>query len=526
MKNNINKLFVLFLLSFVVVSCDEFLDELPDNRTEIDNSAKIRKLLVSAYPTTSYGLIAELSSDNIDDYGDQNPYGDRFTEQIVYWEDITETDNDGPASLWGGCYNAIANANQALAGMEDLGNPESLNPERGEALMARAYGHFILVNMFSKHYNTQTSATDLGVPFLEDPETTLNPQYERGNVADVYAKINQDIEAALPLIRDDIYDVPKYHFNVKAAYAFAARFNLYYENWAKAKEYATVVLGGDASSVLRDWQAQSQVVRSPGPATKAFYEDPSNLFTQAYSSNGGVHFGAYYSGSRFNHTGSISDRESLNAALPWSTRPRLNQYYRPFVYSGNNLDKTLMMKIPYLFEYTDPVAGIGFRKAIRSPFTYDETLLIRAEANVMLKQYDAALADVNIFTRNFYVPSASVTTVETDIASINDHYNNEIAYSTEAAPSQKKTLNAMFAIEAGTQENMLHYTLQLRRTLTVHDGLRWFDNKRYGMVIPRYVNSPPFSNPVVADVLTAHDARKAIQLPQDVISAGLTPNPR
>ena len=525
MKNNINKLFVLFLVSIFVVSCDDFLEELPDNRTEINNADKIRKLLVSAYPTTSYGLIAELSSDNIDDYGDQNPYGDRFTEQIVYWEDITETDNDGPASLWGGCYNAIANANQALAGIEDLGNPESLNPEKGEALMARAYGHFILVNMFSKHYNTQTSATDLGVPFLKDPETTLNPQYERGSVAEVYEKINEDIEAALPLIRDDIYDVPKYHFNVKAAYAFAARFNLYYEKWAKAKGYASLVLGGNAASVLRDWEAQSQVVRSPGPATKAYYEDSSNLFTQAYSSSAGVHFGAYYTGSRFNHTGAISDRESLNSALPWSNTPRLSQFYRSFVYSGNNLDKTLMMKIPYLFEYTDPVAGIGYTKAIRTPFTYDETLLVRAEANVMLKQYAEALDDVNTFTRNFYKTSATVTSVETDVNELNTFYNG-LAYSTEATPSQKKMLSPMFIVEAGTQESMLHYTLQLRRTLTLHDGLRWFDNKRYGMVIPRYVNSPPFTNAVVADVLTAQDPRKAIQLPQDVISAGLTPNPR
>ena len=109
--------------------------------------------------------------------------------------------------------------------------------------------------MFSKHYNTQTSDTDLGVPYLESPETTLDPKYKRGNVKDVYEKINKDIEEALPLIRDDIYDVPKYHFNVKAAYAFAARFNLYYENWEKAKEYASVVVTANPSRLLRDWEA-------------------------------------------------------------------------------------------------------------------------------------------------------------------------------------------------------------------------------------------------------------------------------
>ena len=46
------------------------------------------------------------------------------------------------------------------------------------------------------------------------------------------------------------------------------------------------------------------------------------------------------------------------------------------------------------------------------------------------------------------------------------------------------------------------------------------------MVIPRYKGSNGYTTTTVADVLTANDPRKAIQLPQDVISAGLTPNPR
>ncbi|CAM1358370.1 RagB/SusD family protein [Tenacibaculum soleae] len=526
MKNNINKLFVLFLVSLFVVSCNEFLDELPDNRTEVDNNDKIRKILVSAYPTTAINFLAELSSDNIDDTGVNNPYSDRITEQVAYWKDVTETDNDGPASLWSACYNAIANANQALAGIKDQGNPESLSAEKGEALITRAYGHFVLVNMFSKHYNTQTSDTDLGIPFLENPETTLNPKYDRGNVKDVYAKINKDIEEALPLIRDDIYNVPKYHFNVKASYAFAARFNLYYENWEKAKEYASIVVTQNPTSILRNWQAQAQVVRSPAPATKAFYENTSVLLTQAVSSGIGVHFGAYYTGSRFNHTGAVARRESLSVPLPWTagTNPAFYPHYRPFVYSGTNLDKTLFMKLPYLFEYTDPVALTGYSKSIIAPFTTDETLLVRAEANVMLKQYDAALDDLNTFTKNYNRPSSAVPSPETSIAQVNTFYD-AVTYSTEDVPTQKKTLTPMFTVESGTQENMLHYTLQLRRILTMHEGLRWFDNKRYGMSVVRYQNGTAGSISVV-DVLTANDARKAIQLPQDVISAGLTPNPR
>lgn len=52
---------------------------------------------------------------------------------------------------------------------------------------------------------------------------------------------------------EDIYTQPKYHFNKKAAYAFAARFSLYYMNYDKTIEYANAVLGNNPASVLRDF---------------------------------------------------------------------------------------------------------------------------------------------------------------------------------------------------------------------------------------------------------------------------------
>ena len=48
-------------------SCSDFLDTLPDSRTEINSTDKISPLLVSAYPTTLPLLIGELSSDNVMD---------------------------------------------------------------------------------------------------------------------------------------------------------------------------------------------------------------------------------------------------------------------------------------------------------------------------------------------------------------------------------------------------------------------------------------------------------------------------
>ena len=74
--------------------------------------------------------MGEMSSDNVMDNGAQFD-AMLLQEQLYNWEDPTDTDDDGPYGLWESCYAAIASANQALEGIEMLGNPANLNPQRG-----------------------------------------------------------------------------------------------------------------------------------------------------------------------------------------------------------------------------------------------------------------------------------------------------------------------------------------------------------------------------------------------------------
>ncbi|MCW3786792.1 RagB/SusD family nutrient uptake outer membrane protein [Plebeiibacterium sediminum] len=510
----------IVIISIVFSSCNDFLDETPDNRAQVDSKEKIQKLLVSAYPTGNYALACELSSDNIYDTGESNPNTSRILEQYANWEDITEEDNEDLETIWSGAYGAIANSNLALSAIEEIGE-EDLLAEKGEALITRAFSHFLLVNIFCKNYNSTTSGKDLGIPYMEKSETTLDPKYERGTVREVYEKINADIEAALPLISDDIYEVGLYHFTRKAAYAFAARFNLYYENWQKAYDYATIVLGDNPVGQLRDWVAMGELPRSPSPVTNAYISDASDLLALPFNSGMGLYFGAYYRGSRYSHTNSLAYAETLFAGLPWSPEGISSAYYnfRPFVYSGTNIDKTLSYKIPYLFEYTDAVAGIGYYKTVMIPFHYDETLLVRAEAAIMLENYSNAVSDLNNWAGNFFIAD-SETTLE-DI----DNFYADLTYSSEEVPTSKKVLQPGFSVVSGTQENLIQYVLQCRRILTIHEGLRWFDVKRYGIEIVRYQVQANGGMKVI-DVLTKDDPRRALQIPMDVITAGIEPNPR
>ena len=394
-------------LTFALTSCNDWLDVMPDNRAEVDTVEKAEKLLVSAYPENAYINLAEMSSDNVDHFG-SSPYNKRIHLQIYNWEEVTETDNEDPKQVWGALYGAITNANQTLTAIEEMGNTPELQAAKGEALLCRAYSHFILVNLFSQAYNPATAANDLAVPYMDAPETELNPKYQRGNVADFYAKLEKDIEEGLPLIDDGMYSVPKYHFNEKAAYTFASRFYLFYGKWDKAIECANHVLGSSPTEYLRNYAELNALPTSPPDVRGNAYNSTNsknNFLVQTAYSALGLNYGPYMYEGLISIGSVLCKTEVLNYA-PWGTKPASGTTFRNMykyslgVYDGTGFQKYLWIKHPYLFEYTDPVAGIGYYRTIYTAFTGDEALLNRAEAYVMKGEYESALADLNLWTNN------------------------------------------------------------------------------------------------------------------------------
>lgn len=168
-------------------------------------------------------LQGEWMSDNADDKGTwQVSVYPQMQEEAYKWEESSTNDYDSPNKYWDACYKAIAAANHALEAIDNLGNTAELKPYRGEALVARAYAHFMLVNFWGKHYNPATVATDLGVAYVEEPEREALVIYTRKTVKEVYDLIERDLTEGLPLLRDNAYDVAKYHFTKAAGAAFAA----------------------------------------------------------------------------------------------------------------------------------------------------------------------------------------------------------------------------------------------------------------------------------------------------------------
>lgn len=511
------------LLAAGLTSCNDFLDTMPDNRTQLDTDEKIKELLVNAYPNHYFAMLTELASDNTDDNGSTYSAMSIDQTEAATWKDFTQDGDDSPYYIWDSFYKAIATANQALLAIENAGNPASLAPQKGEALLCRAYCHFILTNIFCQNYNSKTSQTDPGVPYITKPETTVAPQYSRGTVAEDYAQIAKDLEEGLPLIDDGSYSVPAYHFNKKAAYAFATRFYLYYmqddkSNLDKAISYATEVLTSNPANVLCKWSTIGALTPNDDVRSNAFMstENNANLLTISTYSNWSYCYGPYSLGMKYTHNNKICTKETAKASGPWGTL-----YFWVPQYLGN--PKEIMGKMSAYFEYTDPVNGIGYLHTLFPAFTTDETLLDRAEAYTLKGEYDKAMADMNVFTHNFTSGAPAITS---DL--INSYYGTgagAYAYYTPTEPTPKKKIDPDFQIPAGS-EMYIQALLHMRRILTLHEGWRWFDIKRYGITIYRRIVQNGNGAISVYDTMDKNDPRRAIQLPQEVISAGIEANPR
>ena len=176
--------------SALLASCDDKLDEVPDNRTEIDTPEKVRKLLTTGYPLFTPAVICELSGDNLVDDNvvvnatHNDAYYD-FHEEAYQWKDIKNYslgNDDTPYQVWEAYYQGISVCNHAIEAMRAMSdNPAAdanLSYSWGEAHVLRAYLHFMLVNVFAEAYKNETlSAQDRGIPYVTATEEVVHVDY-------------------------------------------------------------------------------------------------------------------------------------------------------------------------------------------------------------------------------------------------------------------------------------------------------------------------------------------------------------
>ena len=530
------------LHSSLFVSCND-LDEAPDNRTEIDTVDKIQQLLTSGYPVSVPAVICELSGDNLVDNNICVPathadaYED-FHEQAYMWEDIdnySTGQQDTPYAVWEAYYQGIAVANHAIEAMlamsTDPAHDRELAHSWGEAHVLRAYLHFVLVNVFAEAYKNEALSTeDMAIPYVTEVENTVfvdysNPQFRR-SVAEVYHLIEKDLLEGIDLIDDSNYKVPAYHFNPNAANAFAARFYLYKRDYENCLKYANRALGN--APILRNWEA---INKNTLQTKQNDYNDEKLACNYLIQTTYSLQWRMLVGNTRFalNEGTTFKDSNEKTWRVPstmgvtvwgggpnWSGAPLPAFSGMVYINSSGQQYGAWLFRLYEYFEYTDKIAGIGYVHQLYQPFTADETLLCRAEAKLYLGDREGAISDLDMWTSSHLVTEALT------LKNIKNKYNRESVnndFVSELYPQEMGFEKVLTGDDLSVLDCILHF----RRIETVHEGMRWFDIKRYGIkVIHHYRDA--HEDEIHTDSLTWDDPRRVLQIPDNVIQAGYPAN--
>lgn len=491
----INKLLYTVLGMFLLLStpsCKKYLDKEPDNRTTINSVDKVAQLVATAYPQYDYYTFTEAASDNAEDKGNGVGTIDDISTLPYFWKDVIGDDAGTSTNYWNGCYSGIAAANQALEAIEnnDLGN--AVLPYKGEALVARAYAHFMLVTFFAKEYTIGAANDSPGIPYVTAPETKVIQQYDRGTVQSTYEKIEKDLNEGIALLSGSAYAVPKYHFTPAAAHAFASRFYLFKGEWQKVIDHANAVtVGGDYSTIVRPINTALAAL-STADYRAAFTKSDQKynlLLANQYSAYQRLTSPKYGYGASLvkmfaaggvsgNITGKAYANKILSYGVPNYTTYKYNEY----------------------FFYSDQVAGIGFPYIMAPLLTTDEALLNRAEAYAKLGQYDNALKDANIILAN----TVSGYNAATDAA------------------TQAKV--ATFYSTADPKEGIVKLILGIKKAQFLQEGMRWMDILRNHLPVKH--NLFDASGVETTVTLEANDNRRLFQIPEQAKLSGVPLNPR
>ncbi|GET44748.1 RagB/SusD family nutrient uptake outer membrane protein [Capnocytophaga felis] len=495
------------LVSVVLASCQGFLEKDPDSslNVAIDSEEKIAELLAGAYPEASYFEFLEARTDNVAER--VNGVHSRLNEAMYFWEDYDQEDLDTPLNYWNACYAGIAQANKALELLASYPKTERVKALYGEAFLLRAYLHFMLVNIWAEPYGTQKAQQSPGIPYLTKPEKHALVDYKRGTVAEVYEKIEKDLKLGVSLVNDDYYKNPKFHFNKKAAYAFASRFYLIKGEWDLVIEYANYVLGADPKQVLRNWAAYEQKIRFNRKGLYKEYthtEDPANLLLAA--------------------TQSRIQRNISNEKYGVTGATVRNIFYSKGIDGCGEAGKNLNLVTTYLFSSSEDVITNGlyiakfdelslFGSTGTRPkglyvtnvlFSTDEVLLNRMEAYAMKREYDKSIDDLLDYWRGKY-GGASLSCPRDAYTTVDSKY-----YETYT-PFYGMTLKQLALIKI---------IVDFRQKEFLHEGLRWFDIRRFYIPVSRS------SKNAIYRPLEKEDPRKLLQIPAEAINRGLEPNPR
>lgn len=241
------KILLLLFIASAFLGCKKFLDIKPkgftipesyDDYVKIMNYAQLAKA-GDNYLVTLTDDVQYSDGDSVNNFDGRNePTRKLYTFATG---DIFEEGGRDKDNLWGLSYSRIYSFNTVINNVMDVpdASEEKKKMLRAEALVGRAFEFLTLVSVYGKIYDPATSSKDYGIPIIES-EDVGDLQYTRKSVAEVYDKVQKDLEEALPNLLSIVPNSFRPGKNV--GFAFRARMYLYMGEFDKALADAKAAL--------------------------------------------------------------------------------------------------------------------------------------------------------------------------------------------------------------------------------------------------------------------------------------------
>lgn len=450
----------LILLLTATGGCKKYLDELPRGVVIAKTTSDFRKLLDDVdnqrYPfsLSQVSSYVDVMSDDV--YADSTKWLSWTTTRqhvnalYAFQSDVWQYEAYADDVNWKNQYYISSIIGTILIEIEKVtDNPEVKRQLIAEARVHRAYAYLNLVNIYAKHYNPQTAATDLGVPLIMDAASL--PSLKRASVKEVYDFVLKELEGSLADLPENLGTYNHRPTKV-AVYAILARTHLYMGEYQKALENAEKCL-----------------------AINNFLHDYNTLYTGADHINNLVGMSRLTDKEVLLHKTTskgfllnnymILDTASFNKLYSGFTRPtpttmvnhdlRRTLKFTGFNTSGNLTGKVATYSVSYNNWYKKD--GANSSAADNIHIGTPEAYLIRAECNARLNQLQKALDDVNLIRTKRYKTGTYTPVTLADLGN--------------------------------SQANVLAEVLLERRRELYGKELRLFDIKRLHLPVTHYIGS-------------------------------------
>jgi len=389
------KYIIAFSLTLPLGACEKLLDVQPksaisDTQTIVDKASAetalrgvYSALADGSFYGTGFQSIGYLSGDNVQWTGSQSQVQEFINHKV-------NADNSTVSNAWTAIYRTINRANNVLAKVPQVATnatfSETLrNQIIGEAYFIRALAYFDLARTWG------------GVPIITNPtqSPTENWNVPKSTAAETYAQVLADLDLAEPLLPET---TKRFQATRKTVWALKARYFLYQQDYAKAEEYASKLIGDAANyQLLKPYSAffANNVRGTQESVFEIFYSaTETNAHRNQWQpqTNGGTRQWAPNSAlvELLNNPVTGGSRSALIA------KDNQNRWYGNLYYRSPATDPSFVIRIAELY-------------------------LIRAEARAQQGNITGALADLNaVRDRAELVPVEAVTTEEILLAIENE----------------------------------------------------------------------------------------------------------